>query len=135
MTGTTPPRGEEPDDGAWLPELIRQVAAIYAAREAANPTPARAPEPPPEAWVDKPGALIAAEKDVFRIEIAERLRRALCGDVAHCKRHRCRRRGRCSAAEELAPAIAAARAHLAAERAKWQPPPAPAAAPRGRRRR
>jgi hypothetical protein len=124
----------EPHDEAWLPKLIRQMEDIYAAREAANPTPA--PAAPEEPYVDKPGTLIAAEKDVFHYEIAERLQRLLCSDVRRCERRRCRRRGRCSTVEELAPAIAVARAQLAAEQARWQPPPpATSSAPRGRRRR
>jgi hypothetical protein len=135
MSIGTPPRRDGPDDEAWLPKLFRQVEAAFAAREAANPTRAPAPPPEPAPWVDKPGSLIAAEKDVFRIEIAARLRGLLCGGIARCKRHRCRRRRRCSAVDELAPQIAEARARLAAEQARWQPPTAPAAAPRRRRRR
>jgi hypothetical protein len=133
MSGGTPPRSDEPDDENWLPELMRQVGAALAAREAESPAPA--PPPEPEPWVDKPGALMAAERDVFRLELSERLRRLLCGDAARCKRQRCRRRRRCSAVEEIARDLAAARARLAAERAKWQPPLAPPAAPRGRRKR
>jgi hypothetical protein len=135
MTGDTPARSDEPDDEAWLPRLFRQVEAAFAARAADNPTRAPDPPPEPEPWVDKPGSLIAAEKGVFRIEMAAKLRGALCGGVARCKKHRCRRRRRCSDVDDLAPQIAEARARLAAEQAKWQPPPAPAAAPRRRRKR
>jgi hypothetical protein len=131
MTDSKTSRGNAPDDDEWLPELMRRMEAIYAAREAENPT--LAPSSPPEPWVDKPGTLIAAEKDVFRMEIVERLLRGLCGgDVARCDKHRCRRRRHCSAQEEIAPELEAARARLAAEQAKWQPPPEP---PRARRKR
>jgi hypothetical protein len=134
MTHSKPSRGNAPDDDSWLPELMRRMEAIYAAREAENPTPA--PSSPPEPWVDKPGTLIAAENDVFRMEIVEKLQRGLCGgDVACCDKHRCRRRGRCSAQEEIAPELEAARARLAAEQAKWQPPSAPPGPPRARRKR
>jgi hypothetical protein len=132
MTGGTPPRSDEPDEDASLHRLFRQVEAAFAAREAESPAPAPAPRPEPQPRFAKPGALIAAENDAFRFEIAARLQGLLCGGVARCKRHRCRRRRRCSAVEELAPQIAEARARLAAEQAKWQPPPAPAAAPRRR---
>jgi len=94
--------------------------AIYAARKAENPAAAPVPGP----WVDKPGALIAAEREVFRGEMAERLQRAMCGEAARCKDHRRRRRGRCRALEDIAPELERARANLAAERAKWQPAPA-----------
>jgi hypothetical protein len=90
-----------------------------AAREAANPTP----EPPPEPWVDKPGTLIAAEKDVWRWELVQKLNLALCGGPEKCSAARCRRARRCTEMEEIGPQIELARATLARELAKWTPLP------------
>jgi len=124
---------EHPLPHDWLPQLIHRVSERMAEREMANPTPP--PADPPEPYVDKPGTLIAAEKDLFRWTIAERLQRLLCGDVTRCQDGRCRRRRRCRKLAEMAPDLEAARATLAAEQAKWQPPSAPPVAPRRRRRR
>jgi hypothetical protein len=110
-----------------LAAFLKWAADYCAAQRAANP--------PPEPWVDKrgvkPGTLIAAEKDVFRGEMAEKLQRALCADIARCEHHRCRRSRRCTRLEEMASNMAASRANLAAERAKWQPLPAPTRPMRG----
>jgi hypothetical protein len=114
-----------------LGAFFKWAADYCAAQRAANPQPDR----PPESWVGKPGTLIAAEKDVFLGEMAEKLQRVLCADVARCEHHRCRRRRRCTRLEEMASNLAASRANLAAERAKWLPPPAPVEPPRGARRR
>ncbi len=115
-----------------LAAFLKWAADYYAARPTASPQPDPPPEPRVDKWVDKPGTLIAAEKDVFLGEMAEKLQRALCADVARCEHHRCRRSRRCTRLEEMAPNMAASRANLAAERAKWQPPPAPVEPPRGR---
>ena len=130
MTTDQPSPSNAAGDNGWLADLVRQMDAIYAAREAANPTPPAVE--PPQSQADKPGVLIAAEKDALRWQIVEKLQRALCGDVARCGRHRCRRSRRCTKLEEMAPEMAASQANLAAERAKWQPPPAPTRPTRGR---
>ena len=118
-----------------LAAFLKWAADYYAGQQAANPQPDSPPEPWVDKRVDKPGTLIAAEKDVLRGEMAEKLQRALCADIARCEHRRCRRRRRCSRLEEMASNMAASRANLAAERAKWQPLPAPVEPPRQRRAR
>ncbi len=131
-----PPAFHEIEDPEQrLAAFLKCAADYYAAQQTANPQPDPPPEPWIDKWVDKPGTLIAAEKDVFRWEMAEKLQRALCGDIARCENHRCRRSRRCTRLEEMASDMAASRANLAAEQAKWHPPPAPAEPPRGRRAR
>jgi hypothetical protein len=77
---------------------------------------------PPEPWVDKPGPLIAAEKDVPRWELVERLQPAICGGPERCKLGRCRRARRCAELERLKPMIEDSRVALAGELAQWKPP-------------
>ena len=126
-------------DQPWPPEreahfgkFLREVSERIAERAAQNPTPE--PEPDPEPWVDKPGTLIAAEKDLWRWEMCQKLSRVLCQDMAKCQDGRCRRTKRCRKLEEIAAGIETARATLAAEQAKWQPPPLPPV-PRRRRKK
>ena len=126
-------------DQPWPPEreahfgkFLREVSERIAERAAQNPTPE--PEPDPEPWVDKPGTLIAAEKDLWRWEMCQKLSRVLCQDTAKCQDGRCRRTKRCRKLEEIAAGIETARATLAAEQAKWQPPPLPPV-PRRRRKK
>jgi hypothetical protein len=99
-------------------EFLRQVGERIAEREAANPTP----EPPPEPWVDKPGTLIAAEKDIWRWQLVEKLELLLCGGPDACKHARCRRSWRCATLAKLQPMTEASRATLAREQAQWKPP-------------
>jgi hypothetical protein len=124
-----PPAFHEIEDPEQrLAAFFKWAADYCAAQNAANPQP----DPPPKPWVDKPGTLIAAEQDVFRGEMNEKLQRVLCSNIARCEHHRCRRTRRCTRLEEMASDMAASRANLAAEQAKWQPPPAPVEPPRGR---
>jgi hypothetical protein len=116
------------DPGQRLAAFFKWSADYCAAQEAANPQP----DPTPKPWVDKPGTLIAAEQDVFRGEMLEKLQRVLCSDITRCEHHYCRRRRRCTRLEEIASSMAVSRANLAAEQAKWQPPPAPVELPRRR---
>ena len=118
------------DQDQAVAEALFRLGQIMAEREAANPTP----EPPREPWVDKPGTLIAAEKDVARWELVEQLQPALCGGLERCLQGRCRRARRCAELEELRPMIEESRAALARERAQWKPPPTPPE-PLARRRR
>jgi hypothetical protein len=115
---------------AAVARALHRLGEIMAEREAANPTP----EPPPEPWVDKPGSLIAAEKDVARWELVEQLQPAVCGGPGRCKIGRCRRAGQCAELERLRPMIEESRATLARERAQWKPPPTPPAPIRRARR-
>ena len=79
---------------------------------------------------DKRRALIAAEKAVLHLETVEKQQQANpCESAARCAFHRCRRRWRCTKQEQTAALLAAARAQLAAELAKWQPPVLPADPP------
>ena len=121
----------EPCDEGHFAAFLRKVGDLIEAREAANPTP----QTPPEPWVDKPGSLIAAERDVFCCELLERLQLPLCGGPAKCERARCRRAGRCGELESLRPLTEAARATLSREQASWRPPEAPPALTGRRRRR
>jgi hypothetical protein len=114
-----------PDD-AWLPDLIRMLDAVCPAREDRTTTPAH----DPERWPDKPGTLIAAEKAVAGWELVAKLQPLLCGTIARCRNHWCRRRRSCRKLAEMAPHTQAARAELAAERAKGQPPAISPAPPR-----
>jgi hypothetical protein len=112
---------------ARFSEFLRKVGERIAEREALNPTP----RPPPEPWVDKPGTLIAAEKDLWHWQMCHKLQSLLCRDVAKCEDGRCRRVKRCRELEHVAIGIEACRVRLAAEQAKWQPP-LPPSPPRGR---
>jgi hypothetical protein len=110
-------------DQDWaVAKMLAFLREIMDAREAANPTPP-APKPPPEPRVDKPGSLIAAEKEVWRWELLERLQPAVCGGPERCRLGRCRRARRCAELERLKPMIEESRAVLARERAQWKPPP------------
>jgi hypothetical protein len=129
MTDNTNSHQSESSNDNGLADLIRRIEAIYAARAETEPSPIPQSNP----WIDKPGTLIAAERDVFTWEIVEKLQRLACRDIAHCENHRCRRGRRCSKLEELEPEMAKSRANLAAERAKWQPP-APTPEPRQRKK-
>jgi hypothetical protein len=110
-----------PNQDQAIAEVLCRLRQILEEREAANPTP----EPPPEPWVDKPGALIAAEKDVARWELVEKLQPALCGGPKRCRQGRCRRARRCAELDRLRPMIEESRAALARERAQWKPPSTP----------
>jgi hypothetical protein len=123
------------DQDRAIAEVLCKLREIMEAREAANPTPESSPGPPPEPWVDKPGTLIAAEKDVALWEVVEKLRPALCGGPERCRQSRCRRARRCGELEQLRPMIEASRATLARERAQWKPPSTPPEPPIRRRRR
>jgi len=125
-----PDQPHEPDAGTRLAAFLRELQLRLAAREEANPPP-----PPPEPWVDKPGSLIAAEKDVWRWELVEKITLLRCGGPAACAQARYRRSRRCAEMERLAPQIEASRATLAAEQARWTPPPAPPEPTPGKRRR
>jgi hypothetical protein len=127
------PRTEQlhgPDQDRAIAEVLCRLREIMEEREATNPTP----EPPPEPWVDKPGTLIAAEKDVARWDLVEQLQSALCRSPERCPHGRCRRARRCAELERLRPMIEESRATLARERAQWKPPPAPEPPVRRRRR-
>jgi hypothetical protein len=128
------PKTDQPRDlseEAAFAAFVREVGDQMAAREADNPSPPAPREP----WVDKPGTLIAAEKEVLCCRIIERLELLLCGGPGNCARSRCRRSRRCAQLESLKPMAEAARATLASEQAKWRPSPAPEPAPSGRRQR
>lgn len=120
------------DDGDFA-RFIRQLEEAIAERELADPRPE--PPPPDEPWFDKPGTLIAAEKEMLAWELLERLQLPLCGGPEKCGRDRCRRARRCSELDEIRPMTEAARAKLARERAKWRPSEQPAEPPRKARRR
>ena len=123
---------DEPDADARFAAFLRELGDLIARREAANPTPPQPPEP----WIDKPGTLIAAEKEVMRAQVVEKIQLALCGGPKKCQLARCRRSLRCAEIEDLRPIAERARAKLAAELAKWKPPPAPpeSQSRKGRRR-
>jgi hypothetical protein len=125
-----PPFHQIADPEERLAAFLKWAADYCAEQRARNPEP----EHPPEPSVDKPGTMIAAEKDVAAWEMVEKLQRALCSDTARCERHRCRRSRRCASLEDIALNMAASRATLAAEQAKWQPPPAPPPSTRGRKK-
>jgi hypothetical protein len=118
------------DQDRAIAKVLCRLRQIMEEREAANPTP----EPPPEPWVNKPGALIAAEKDLATWELVEKLQPALCGGPERCPQGRCRRARHCAELERLRPMIEESRAALARERAQWKPPPTPPE-PLARRRR
>jgi hypothetical protein len=129
---TDEPKPEpDPDGDAAFAELLRKIGDLIAAREAANPTP----PPQREPRVDKPGALIAAEKDVLCCQLIEKLELLHCGGPEKCQRTRCRRSRRCAEIEDFKPLAEEARAALAREQAKWKPPQAPPEARPPRRRR
>ena len=120
-----PHHSQLPDDG--LADFIRRVSEIFAEREAANPTPPRPPEP----WIDKPGTLIAAEKDFALWKVLARIQRPLCQTISSCKDQNCRRTNRCRELILITKEMEASRMRLAGELAKWQPSPTrPAEPPR-----
>ena len=112
------------DDEARFAAFMRRIPEFIAAD--ANPPG------PPKPWVDKPAALAAAEADLFRCELVLRIRRVLCGDVGRCKDGRCRRTKRCRQLDALRPLVEAARAAVAKQQAKWQPPSGKPARKKGR---
>jgi hypothetical protein len=59
----------------------------------------------------------AAERDLFRIEMAYRIQAVLCADPGRCAKHRCRRLSRCQELAEIAPMVEERRAQVAKERA------------------
>ena len=123
------------NDNGWLAVIIEHVTAVHAEREAKNPSPPSPPEPKEPPWPDKPGELIAAEKDLFRWEICVKLRKALCSDTNKCEDPRCRRRRRCRELDMLTKMSEESRAHLAAMQAKWPAPqPQPEPAPKRKRK-
>lgn len=123
-------QSHEPYREGSFAAFIRKLGELLEAREAANPTH----QPPPEPSANKPGSLIAAEKDLLRWELIERVQPHLCGGPEKCKHGRCRRARRCGELEGLKGEIEAARATLARERAQWNPE-APPASERRRSRR
>src|SRR5262245_6416998 len=127
----TKPADVSPDDHTFG-EFLRKLGERIAEREAANPAPSPLPEPPPEPWVDKPGTLIAAEKDVWRWQLVEKLQGLLCGGPERCAHARSRR---CANLEALKPEIEASHAVLAREQAAWKAPPSPPERTRRKRRK
>jgi len=123
-------QSHEPYGEGSFAAFIRKLGDLIDAREAADPTP----RPPPEPWADRPGTLIAAEKDLLRWELIQRVQPHLCGGPERCTHDRCRRARRCGELESLRPLTEAARATLSRERAKWRPPEEPPAQPARRRR-
>jgi hypothetical protein len=113
-----------------LAAFFKWAADYCAEQRARNPTPDRPREP----WVDKPGTLIAAEKDLRCAEMNHLLWSRMCETTDRCEDRHCRRSKRCRGIVTAAETVEAARATLAAERAKWQPPPPPAEPPRGRKK-
>jgi len=107
--------GVHVDDAAFA-EALRKLQERFAEIETANSPPPSPSEP----WVDKPGTLIAAEKEVWRWGLIEKLELAHCGGPARCVHACCRRSQHCGKVDELKPLIAAARATLAHEQAKWK---------------
>jgi hypothetical protein len=127
----TPPLSARTQDQA-IAELICKVNEIHAARDAPDPTPE--PDAPRDPWVDKPGPLIAAEKEMWRWGIIETLQLGWCKGPGACQRGRCKRAGRCAELEKLRPELERARAALADAQARW-PRPAGLTQPPARRRR
>ncbi|MFZ1106093.1 MAG: hypothetical protein WAN86_25055 [Hyphomicrobiaceae bacterium] len=115
-----------------IAEVLCKLRDIYAERETANP-PSEPPTPDPDPWADKPGSLIAAEKDAWLCELVERLQQAWCARPGGCGLGRCKRARRCAELESLRPMIEQSRAALAAAQARW-PRPTPPAQPLARRR-
>ncbi len=74
--------------------------------------------PQDEAVAPKPVRLeTAAERDLFRVEMAYRIQAVLCPDPGRCGKHRCRRLSRCQELEDIAPLVEEQRALVAKERA------------------
>jgi hypothetical protein len=115
-----PPFHEIKDPQDRLAAFFKWAADYCAEQRARTPEPDRPREP----WIDKPGVLIAAEKDLWRWEMNHLLRSHICKSPGGCEDRRCRRTNRCRELDAAAKAVEAARVRLAAERAKWQPPPA-----------
>ncbi|HEY1246402.1 MAG TPA: hypothetical protein VGF29_16375 [Hyphomicrobiaceae bacterium] len=112
----------------FLRRLERRIEELWATN------PAREPEPPPDPWAAlKPGALIAAEKEVRCAELVEKLELALCGGPEACKQAKCRRTRRCAKLARLRLQTELARSMLAREHAKWKPP-SDLPPPQGRRK-
>ncbi len=102
----TPPEDEGSVDAA-LAQLKRAVEERFA----------RLP-PQDEAVAPKPARIeTAAEKELFRIELAYRVQAVLCSDPGRCARHRCRRLARCQELADMAPMVEEQRALVAKERA------------------
>jgi hypothetical protein len=131
------PPASEPDlldELAKWADLLFEIALLFETDQRLFERTADSPSPPAQPGVDKPSALIAAERAVLHLETMEQRQTNLCASSARCKHHRCRRRKRCRVLEEMAPAMAASRANLAAERGKWHPPVPQADPPRGRKK-
>jgi hypothetical protein len=110
--------GADVDDAAFA-EALRKLQERFAEIAAADPASPPLPSPP-KPWADKPGTLIAAEKEVWHWELIEKLELAHCGGPERCPHACCRRSRHCAKADALKPLIAAARATLAREQAKWK---------------
>jgi hypothetical protein len=100
-----------PSDDADLASFIRIMQARLEGM----------PSPPAEPELGKPPKLIGAEADLFRCEIATRLRTLNCGDVGKCRDRWCQRAKRCRKREEMRPLMDEAKAKVAIERSKWKP--------------
>ena len=121
-------------------EVLYKLGQIFAEREAADTPPK--PELPHDAWVDKslnkplnkPGPLIAAEKDVWLWGIVEKLQLAWCKRPGGCRLGRCKRSGHCAELDKMRPEIESSRAALADAQARWPRPAGPAEPPARRHR-
>lgn len=117
------PRTREPD---LLDELARWLPLVFKVCNVDEPLFLRP--------ADNASALTAAEKAVSDWELIQKGQAIVCDRPARCEHHRCRRRKLCGRLEKIATTLAVVSARLAAERAKWQPPPAPAEPPRSRKK-
>jgi hypothetical protein len=127
---TQPAQARTQDEA--VAEVLHKLGKIFAEREGTAAPPE--PEPPRDPWVDKPGPLIAAEKDVWLLGIVEKLQLAWCKRPGGCRLGRCKRTGRCAEIDKMRPEIERSRAALADAQARW-PRPAGLAEPPARRRR
>ena len=131
MQITTKPN-QRTEEMGWA-EFLQKVDERIAEREALNPPPPKPPQP----YVQKTGALIAAEKDLLRWEMCLKLQGWLCRDTAKCQDNRCRRQKRCRKLQTLATDLEASRLRLAAAQAN-EPSPVPSLpplpSPRGRKK-
>jgi hypothetical protein len=100
------------------PEKEISVEAGFAAlRRAVEERFARMP-PQKEAVAPNPVRReTAAERDLFRIEMAYGIHAVLCADPGRCAKHRCRRLSRCQELADIAPMVEDQRALVAKERA------------------
>jgi hypothetical protein len=117
------PRTTEPDP---LDELAKWLEVVFKVCRPGLASMANYSSLPPQPGAIRPGAVIAAEKDLLRWETIKEGQAILCRSPARCEHHRCRRRRRCTRLDVVAAGLAVARARLAAQRAGRQPPPAPA---------